>query len=119
MLADPAAAVPQRSRFRPPRTASWPHAADDDRAPGTPPSPMIPTSAPPSPRPIMWPAEKLMAENRTTTPALITHVMIVGLTAVAESVMLARRLFFDAAPRSLGEVDRRLALETAGPAETT
>jgi hypothetical protein len=54
----------------------------------------------------MYPAEKLIAEKRTTTPALITHVMTVGLTGAVESDRLARRLFF-ATLRSLGEADRR------------
>lgn len=53
-----------------------------------------------------------MAEKRTTTPALITHVMTVGLTAALESEMLALRLFF-ARLRSLGDADRRLAFEDA------
>lgn len=57
-----------------------------------------------------------MAEKSTTTPALMTQVMI-GLTVVVESDMLARRLFFDAA-RSLGETDRRLALLPGGPGGT-
>jgi hypothetical protein len=61
----------------------------------------------------MYPAEKLIAENKTTTPALMTQVMIVGLTGVVESASVARRLFF-AALRSLGELDRRFALATAG-----
>lgn len=113
-LAVPAAAVPQRKRLSPPRTASCPQAADD-RAPGTPPSPIMPISVRPTSRPSMYPAEKLIAENRTTTPALMTHVMVVGLTGPLESARLARRLFLDAAARSLGELDRRLALVTGGP----
>lgn len=64
----------------------------------------------------MYPAEKLMAENSTTTPALITQVMM-GLTVAVESDMLARRLFLDVA-RSLGETDRRLALLPGGPGGT-
>jgi hypothetical protein len=115
-LADPAAADPQRSFRSPPRTASWPHPTEG-RGPGTP-SPIIPTSTRPTSRPIIYPAEKLIAENRTTTPALMTHVMIVGLTVVAGSVMLTRRLFFEAVPRSLGELERRFALAAAGSDDT-
>jgi hypothetical protein len=63
----------------------------------------------------MYPAEKLIAENSTTTPALMTHVMIVGLTGVVESIMLARRLFFETALRSFDGLDRRFALATTGP----
>lgn len=54
-----------------------------------------------------------MAENRTTTPALMTHVMTVGLTCAVESDILARRLFF-ATLRSFGEADRRFVLDTGG-----
>ena len=43
---------------------------------------------------------------------------MVGLTGVVESVMLGRRLFFADALRSLGELDRRLALAAAGPDAT-
>lgn len=66
----------------------------------------------------MYPAEKLIAENRTTTPALMTHVMIVGLTVIVESVMLTRRLFFEAEPRSLGELERRFILVAVGSDDT-
>jgi hypothetical protein len=34
------------------------------------------------------------------------------------SVMLTRRLFFEAVPRSLGELERRFALATAGSDDT-
>jgi hypothetical protein len=61
----------------------------------------------------MYPAEKLIAENKTTTPALMTQVMIVGLTGVVESASVARRLLF-AALRSFDELDRRFDLPTAG-----
>lgn len=108
-LAEPAAADPQRSFRSPPRTASWPHPTEG-RGVETP-SPTIPSSARPTSRPIIYPAEKLIAENRTTTPALMTHVMTVGLMAVVGSVILTRRLFFEATPRSLGELERRFALE--------
>jgi hypothetical protein len=60
----------------------------------------------------MYPAEKLIAENRTTTPALMTQVIMVGLTGLVESDKLAWRLFF--ALRSLGDMERRLALD-GGP----
>jgi hypothetical protein len=66
----------------------------------------------------MYPAEKLIAENKTTTPALMTQVMIVGLTGVVESSMLARRLFLEIALRSLDGLDRRLALASIGPDDT-
>lgn len=50
-----------------------------------------------------------MAENKTTTPALITQVMTVGL-AVEASAMLARRPFFaEEWLRSLDGLDRRFA----------
>lgn len=117
-LAELAAAVPQRKRRSPPRTASCPQAADE-RAPGTLPSPIMPASTRPTSRPSMYPAEKLIAENRTTTPALITHVMIVGLTGPVESDILARRLFLGVAVRSLGDIDRRLALAIGGPGVAT
>ena len=116
MLALPAAAEPQRSFRSPPLTASCPQLVEG-RGPGTP-SPIIPTSVRPTSRPSIYPAEKLIAENSTTTPALMTHVMMVGLTGVVESVMLGRRLFFADALRSLGELDRRLALAAAGPDAT-
>ena len=58
----------------------------------------------------MYPAEKLIAEIKTTTPALMTQVIIVGLTGAVESETLTRRLFLDAALRSFGETDRRLTL---------
>lgn len=105
--------MPQRSLLKLPRTASCPQAAED-RAPGTFPSPIMPISARPTSRPSIYPAEKLMAEKRTTTPALMTHVMTVGLTGAVESDRLARRLFF-ATPRSFGEADRRFILDTDGP----
>lgn len=78
----------------------------------------MPTSVRPTSRPSMYPAEKLIAENSTTTPALMTQVIIVGLTGVAESAMLARRLFFETTLRSLGELDRRFAFAAAGPDAT-
>lgn len=66
----------------------------------------------------MYPAEKLMAEHKTTTPALMTQVIIVGLTGVVDSIMLERRLFFEGTLRSFGELDRRFALARAGSAVT-
>jgi hypothetical protein len=36
-----------------------------------------------------------MAENKTTTPALMTHVISVGLTVASESVMFVWRDLFD------------------------
>jgi hypothetical protein len=55
-----------------------------------------------------------MAEKSTTTPALITHVIMVGLPVDIDSAIPARRLFFatEGCPvfRSLDKLDRRLAL---------
>ena len=53
-----------------------------------------------------------MAEKRTTTPALMTHVMMVGLPA--ESAVAVWRLFLEDERRSLGELDRRLILGELG-----
>lgn len=55
-----------------------------------------------------------MAEKSTTTPALITHVIMVGLPVDKDSAMPVRRLFLAAEGcpelRSLDELDRRLVL---------
>jgi hypothetical protein len=55
-----------------------------------------------------------MAEKSTTTPALITHVIMVGLPVDMDSAIPARRLFFAAEGcpvfRSLDELDRRFVL---------
>jgi hypothetical protein len=55
-----------------------------------------------------------MAEKSTTTPALITHVIMVGLPVDIDSAIPARRLFFatEGCPvfRSLDKLDRRLVL---------
>ena len=110
-IPDPAPEEPHRNRFKPPFTACWPHVPDA-------PPPVIPASPTgdpisilPTSRPSIYPAEKLMAEKSTTTPALRTHVMTVGLFADVESIMVPRRVFLEAdgCPelRSLGELDRR------------
>jgi hypothetical protein len=56
-----------------------------------------------------------MAEKRTTTPALITQVIRVGLTVGTESAKLLRRAFLDVEGwrelRTLGELAPRLALD--------
>lgn len=60
-----------------------------------------------------------MAEKSTTTPALITHVITVGLTGVVDSATLTRRPFLDEPLRSFGEIDLRLALAIGGPGVAT
>lgn len=89
-------------RLRPPFTACWPHAAELP-----PPSAPIPVliSIFPTSRPSMYPAEKLMAEKTTTTPALRTHVMTVGLFVAAVSYNVPRRFFLEA--DGCPELDRR------------
>lgn len=113
-MPDPAAEDPHRNRLRLPFTACWPQVADVVPLP----SPAIPgpISIRPTSQPSIYPAEKLMAEKRTTTPALTTHVMTVGLFTDKDSLSIDRRLFREAAwfPAPLGELDRRfLELGTA------
>ena len=106
-MPDPAAEDPHRNLFKPPFTACWPQVTEVVPLP----SPAIPgpISIRPTSRPSIYPAEKLMAEKRTTTPALTTHVITVGLLTDKDSFSRDRRLFLDAAwfPAPLGELDRR------------
>lgn len=120
MMPDAPDPVPQRNRFKPPLTASWPQPADTlpprvsaPPSPMTDPTPVLVSSLPTS-RPSTYPAEKLMAEKSTTTPALMTHVIMVGLPVDMDSAIPARRLFFAADVRSLDELDRRLVLGVQG-----
>lgn len=111
MIPEPDVPVPQRKRFRPPLTASCPHRAEalpEEKLPST--IPGLASSLPTS-RPRTYPAEKLMAEKRTTTPALMTQVIIVGLGSV-----VVRRVFFAewVELRSLDVLERRLTLLAAG-----
>jgi hypothetical protein len=70
---------------------------------------MLVASSFPTSRPSTYPAEKLMAEKSTTTPALMTQVI----TADDVSELPDRRLFLVDEwldPRSLDALDRRFTL---------
>lgn len=53
-----------------------------------------PASSRPASLPTLYPAPKLKALRKTTTPAETIHVMSVGLTSCSSSAELARRAFF-------------------------